>query len=639
MQEMAEELGEDDELLEEQQELLNELHEHPIDLNHTTRSELLTLPFLTETAVDGILNYLAINGPMRSLGELQFITQLGLRERQWLRLFATISDSSTIPTTPTSWWGRDRHELLVRTDIPLYERAGWSWAQGIGQRWRYTWQQGKHIDFGLRAENDAGEPLFNRENPFFDSYGGHVMLRNLGPVQTIIVGDYKLGFGEGLVVNKSLRLGKMTSSLWRTPNQLRPHRSADEVNYLRGIAASFVLGQRWTATAFYSRRKLDASVKSDNTISTLSTSGLHRTASELAHKAAVGSQTTGFHVASEFTTANTALNVGATALYQYFDHQFRQDQTPYRQIYPEGYQFGAASIDYALHSSRLLFGGETAHSFDARGGGWSTLNKAVWRFSPNTQLAAIHRFYSKNYYSPHASAFGENSRVQNESGATLLLDADRIGPLSLHAFVDYFYSPWPRYTMTRSSHGWEANLQATYAFQRNHSMVVRYSFKSKERSDVRHLTHRLRATYAHTFSPRISGQLATFLALSDVPSSAASESRSATGYALMPRINFTSRSECLRLALTTAIFHAVDYDARLFVYEPALFQSFGLQQFYGRGQRLATTLRFLTPNRRWTLQAKAGITHYSDRSEISSGFLRINSSWKTDIQLLLRLRM
>ena len=87
------------------------------------------------------------------------------------------------------------------------------------------------------------------------------------------------------------------------------------------------------------------------------------------------------------------------------------------------------------------------------------------------------------------------------------------------------------------------------------------------------------------------------------------------------------------------MFHANDFDARLFVYEPALYQSFGLQQLYGRGQRLAVLVRYRSGNRRWMLQSKLGMTHFSDRDAISDGILRIDSAWKTDLQLLFKLRI
>ena len=151
-------------------------------------------------------------------------------------------------------------------------------------------------------------------------------------------------------------------------------------------------------------------------------------------------------------------------------------------------------------------------------------------------------------------------------------------------------------------------VQATYSIHRGRSLTLRYSVKSKEQSDRRHYSHRLRATYAHTFSQRWTGQLAGFLHRYH-------EEASSTGYAVMPRVDFTSRSQQLRLSLFAALFRTSDFDSRLYVYEPSL----------------------RTRDSRWTAQLKAGVTHYSDRDEISSGLLRITSRWKADVQLLLRL--
>ena len=636
MQQLTEELMDDntdEELLEAQTELLLELHENPIDLNHADRQHLLRLPFLSERAVDGLLDYLSLNGPMRSLGELRFVPELGYRERQWLSLFVVVGDEPIARKgRDTTWWGRDRHELLARVDVPMYRRAGWAYGRGIAQRWRYTWQQGQHIDVGIRGENDAGEPIFCHDNRLWDSYGGHAMLHDVGFLQTLIVGDYKAGFGEGLVVNNNFRLGKMISSFWRTPQGIRPHRSAEEINFMRGVAATIGLGRAVSITAFYSRRRLDATVHADNTISTLSRTGLHRTANELAHKGSVVGQTSGLHVGATHEVNDLRMSLGATALYQYYDHQFSQGSTLYRQIYPVGYQFGAASIDYSLRTPRLSVSGETAHNFQQGGGAWSTLNKVAWRFSADMQLAAIQRFYAKRYGSPYASAFGENNRVQNESGVAVSFEANRLGPCALRAFFDYFYSPWPRMTMTRSSRGWESNVQWTYQLPKQSTFLLRYAVKSKERSDHRYFSHRLRTSYTLPLSSRLAVVASAFVHHFH-------EKSGSTGYALAPRIDYSTTDEKVRISVVGSVFHANDFDARLFVYEPALYQSFGLQQLYGRGQRLAVLVRYRSGNRRWMLQSKLGMTHFSDRDAISDGILRIDSAWKTDLQLLFKLRI
>ena len=664
LQQMAEEAieGEDEQQWEAQQEILEELHERPLNLNTATREQLLTLPFLDENAIDAIFDYLALNGPMRSLGELRFIRELSLRQREWLHLVCHVPAETTEPArADTNWWGHARHEAIIRADIPLYNRAGWPWKQGIANRLRYTWQQGRHLDAGLRAETDAGEQMFNSTTPLWDSYGGHVMLRDIGPLKTVIVGDYKAGFGQGLVLNNGLRFGKLSMSLWRTSGGIRPHRSADEVNFLRGAAATLALGSHWQLTALYSYRKLDATIAADNTMQTINTTGLHRTQSELNHKNTLGSSTAALHLATTLPlrkvssatlpdgspsgSSSRSLSFGLTALYQYYDHQFHQNAQLYRQIMPEGYQFGVLGVDYGFRSHHLYASGETALSFPlggfsvedssslSRPAALSTLNKVAWRFNSNTQLAAIQRYYGKYYFSPYASAYGENSRVQNESGITLQLDADRVGPFALRALVDYFYSPWPRYTMTQSSTGWEGLLQATYEPRRGRTLLLRYAIKSKEQSDCRHLSHRLRASYSHTLSPHWTANLSTFLHFYHEPAVASSS----FGFVIAPRTDYTTLDQRLRLSLFAALFRTNSYDSRLYLYEPSLFQTYGFQQLYGHGQRFATTLRLQSKNHLWTVQLKAGVTHYTDRDQISSGPLLIDSSWKSDIHCLLRM--
>ncbi|MCR5180990.1 MAG: helix-hairpin-helix domain-containing protein [Bacteroidaceae bacterium] len=712
MQELAERAAESagEMPTEEQQEWLEELHQHPMDINAAERYELLELPFLSEEAVELILHYIEVNGPLRSMGELELIHGITQRERAWLRATARVVPMAKKDDgeeggkdEEQGWWGSAEREATLRTDIPLYNRQGWPWNRGMAHRMKVNWRQGLHAEAGLRAENDAGERMFCRQTPLWDAQGGHLMMKKMGAVRRAIVGDYKAGFGEGLVMNNGLQLGKVTTGHWRTGNSIRPHSSSDEVNFLRGAAISLQTGPRWQLTALYSYRRLDATLDSNNCVSTISTSGYHRTQSELAKRGALGSHTAA--VNAQWTTLTWRL--GATATYQHYDHQFRQGTTAYRQIYPRGYSFGAAGVNYGYVSPRLQARGEVAFSSSIRGGEQATpmamaaLQKAAWRFSTNTQLTLIQRFYGKHYYAPYASAYGENSRVQNESGLSLQMDVGRVGPMGITAFVDAFYSPWPRYTMSRSSTGWEAMLQTTTHPAGRHSLLlVRYSVKSKEQSDRRHLSHRLRISYSKPMSARWKAQLAAFVhhyvlpekrgggevesaegmaaaeeagaegmaVKAGVPGMAAAEEADAagmavkagaegveeevdaagmevapretsTGIAVAPRLDYTSANARLRLSLMATLFLTADYNSRIYLYEPVVMQSFGMQMLYGRGQRMAATMRWRSANRKWNLQLKAGITHYSDRSAISSGITLIRSPWKADCQLLMNVRL
>lgn len=617
-----------------QMEELAAMHDNPLDLNRCNRDDLLALPFLDDDEVDAIIDYRAHHGTIRSESELLLVGQLSTTHARWLKLFVEVlpTDAEVRGNQPVF----SRHDLMTRLDIPLYQRSGWPWAQGIANRLRYTGQWNSHWDVGLRAEKDSGEPIFNRQTPFYDAWGGHVMIKDWKWLHTLILGDFQASFGEGLVMNTSFHLGKQVSGLWRTASSLRPHRSTDECRFLRGAAATVDIGRQFAITALYSYRSLDATVQADNTVQSITATGLHRTASELSHKGTLGNHTTALH--AEWRKQRG--HIGATATVLYYDHMFRQGTALYRQIFPEGYLFGIGSLDYAFHANRFHAHGETAYSRSAHGGGWATLNKVVWRFNANTHLGLVQRFYAKDFISPHAQAFGENSRVQNESGLCLLFEADRLGPFALHALFDWFYHPWPRFTMSRASQGCEAVASLTWQPRKGNTWLLRYNLKNKEQSDTRHYSHRLRLTHTRQLSSRW-----TLAATAIGHRYLEPQTRkSSNGITLFPKVDYGSRDGRWRCSLLLAWFNTQDYDSRLYFYEPGLYQSFNWSMIYGRGERAAATVRWQSPvsvgrrRLRWQWQAKLGLTHYDDRSAISSGQLLISSPWKADVSLLARVQ-
>lgn len=624
MQQLADELSDeaDGDAWEAQTQQLYDLHEHPLDLNSATKTQLMQLPFLDADAADALLDYRAANGPLRAMSELLLVRGIGQRELRWLRLFATVA----VQEPQADPRRRLRQEFTTRFDLPLYERDGWPWARGIAHRWRYAVRQGAW-EAGLRGEKDAGEMLFTREQPLWDDLGGFVALREKGCLRTAVVGDYKVAFGEGVIANQGWGFGKMTTGFWRNSQTVRPHRSNDEVAYMRGAAADIAIGRGAVLTAFASLRRTDATLNADGSAATLVTTGYHRTDTERDRRHNTWSHTAGMHAAWELRR----LRLGATAVWQHYDRYLEPGSALYRQIYPRGRHFANVGIDYAWHTPWLILRGETARSFAEGRGGWATLNRAALRFSPNTQVAVIQRFYSYNYFSPHARAFGEGSRVQNESGVCLMAEADRVGSFALRGYVDVFHSPWPRYTMTRASTGWEAMAHVAYSPSSRHKAQLRYRFRSKESSDIRAADHHLRAAYAWQLTPRWRIAANAFVHRHAAPDGAS------TGLALAPRADYGTADQRFATSLSAMFFRADDYDCRITTYEPTLASAFGLQQLYGRGQRFVATAR-LRLGRRLYLQAKLGATHYSDRTAISSGPLRIDSPWKTDVWLLLRIR-
>ena len=627
VEEMSDDQYAEEETWSQQMEELAQLAAHPMDINTATREQLQQLPFLSDEQIEEIHTYIFLHGGMRSLGELMAISSIDLRTRRFLSLFVSANvwpyerkDSTNLK----SMLKHSHHELSTRVDIPFYYRLGYSYPPEQGgykgnplyHNLRYRLTSGKHLEAGLSAEKDQGEAF----DKGWDSYGGYVALHDIGVLRTLSIGDFRLGFGEGLVVNSGFSTGK--SSMMTQPSQgIRAKRGLDEYNYFRGVATTLG-GKHFNGSVWLSYRLLDASLREDGTVNTILTNGLHRTQSELDRKRNLKSTMAG----GNLTWKNHGFHAGLTGYYQRFHRDLSPGEAVYRRIYPSGRDFGVIGANYGYSHLWFKVSGETAYSTE--NGGWATLHRASWKISPKYMLTASHRFYSYKYYSFYASALSENSRVQNESGAMLRLDASPTGQLNLVAYFDFFYNPWPRYSLTHSSQGQELMAQAEYQIRRKNTLGVRYQLKRKEESDQMRLHNRLRLQYT-----RMQGKwwrLQSTLLMHSVDDCG-------VGWALSQRMKFQKEGAGVSALLT--YFNSPDYKTRLFQYEPLLAKMFLFPSYYGKGFRLATTAHYSFWKQRLTAEILYSITRYTDRESQGSGMQLIDSPWKQDLSLQLRFRI
>ena len=270
-------------------DLLCELEQHPMDINQATREQLEQLPFLSAQQVEEIVEYLYRYGPMKSLGELRMIRSLDDSRRRLLTCFIFIGDRSQ-ETGDSRLTARVLNELMATARIPFYERKGDAGAyRGYPYRhWlRYQLTYGDQLKAGIVGSQDAGEPFFAGKNRLgYDYYSVYLQLNHWHRIETLILGNYRVSMGMGLIINNSFGLGKVSilQNMGRPTSTLRAHSSRSSGSYLQGAAATVNIAKGLTATGFVSYRAMDATLNSDGTAATILTSGYHRTEMELEKK-------------------------------------------------------------------------------------------------------------------------------------------------------------------------------------------------------------------------------------------------------------------------------------------------------------------------------------------------------------------
>ena len=613
-------------------EQLCELELHPMDINRATREQLEELNFLSAQQVEDIMVYLYRYGPMKSLSELLMIPSIDYACRQLLSSLLYVGEQQRPGLPSLKDIARYGHsELMATASIPFYQRKGDKNGY-LGypfRHWlRYQFGYGDKVKLGVVGAQDAGEPLLSGRNRMgYDYYSFWLQLRNLGRLQTLVAGRYRVSMGMGLIANSSFGFGKvaMLQNLGRQVNTLRAHSSRSEGSYLQGAGATVGLSRHFSVTAFLSYRAMDATLNSDGSAATILSNGYHRTQTEMDKKNNLHNTTGGGSLRYQRAGFHAGLNLMATHL----NRELKPDTTAlYRRYYPRGYDFLNASASYGYAGSRLSASGETAFN---RNGALATINSLSLQMGSQWSLVAVQRFYSMRYSSLYAASFSDGGRVGNESGLYLGLSWQPSPRLKLKGYADYAYFPWVRYQVSQSSESWDFLLQGVYT-HRLWTIGSRYRLRLKQKDNedktglLRREEHRARLTADYDGKGRWSSH-------TQVDMTFVGGTQREGGLMVSQTLGFTHG--WLRLNAGFGYFRTDGYDSRVYIYEASPLYCYGITQFYGEGIRYWLMARAKI-GKRLMLTAKAGTTNYFDRATIGSGYQQIFRSSKTDLDLQLR---
>ena len=625
----------------ELEELSNRLQE-PVNLNSATREQLEQFPFLSDIQIEHLLAYIYIHGQMETIYELQLVEELDRQTIQYLLPFVCIKAINNEPAFRWKTMLKDagrygKNEVLTRLDIPFYKRKGYEHTYlgpSVYNSVKYTFRYRDQLYAGGVAEKDAGEPFAALHNRYgYDYYSFYLLLQNCGRLKSLAVGNYRLSFGQGLVMSTDYLMGKTiyASSFNNRSAGIKRHSSTDEYNYFRGVATTVALTKRLSVSAFYSHRNMDG-VVTDGEITSVYKTGLHRSRKEADKKNLLTSQLTGGNVSYQ----QNHIRLGITGVYYVFNRPYEPELTGYSKYNIHGNHFYNLGIDYAYRWRRFSFQGETAIGKQ----GWASLNRLQYSPVQDIQFMLIHRFYSYDYWAMYAHSFGEGSTVQNEQGYYVGLETTPFSHWRFFVSFDLFSFPWKKYRINKPSRGTDGLIQATFTPRTNLSMYLKYRYKQKERDLTGSKVTLTLPIFHHQIRYRLN------YSLNDVFSSRTtldynhfhSQDRAATkGYQVTQMISSQLPWTRLFADVQGSYFCTDDYDSRVYVSEKGLLYTFYTPSFQGRGFRCAVRLRYEL-NKHWLFITKFGETIYLNRNEIGSGNDLIYGNKKADIQMQLRIK-
>jgi hypothetical protein len=624
------------------------IYRNPIDINHCNREELEELYFLNNIQIQSILDYRGQYGKILSIYELSAIKSLQESSVKMLAHFVTVKHINREVNFARKFRQPNKHDFLFRYDQVLEKSSGYtdpdSTKRFLGNPsrlfGRYSLVSDGDYHIGFAFEKDPGEEI--RWNPGTNQYGmdyftWHVMLENRGIIKKLVLGNFSLNLGQGLVSGAGLRMGKgfeAISTIRRKSTGIKPYRSIYEHRDFSGAAVQ-IGSDKFHLTGFWSLARRDALPREDTVlqeepyVTYIKKTGLHRNKQELSSKHQIRDNTFGLN--AEASLLKNHFRVGMNLM----ETRFNLNLMPTSRIY-NSYDFdGDINRIASLYGNIVwkhinIFGeGAVSHS-----GGRGALAGIVTSLSSYLHFSFLWRDYERNFHTLYSKAFGEDGQNNNEKGYYFGLKIIPGRRVVVNFFYDRFRFPWLRYAADAPSEGHELVGVVSYEASKKLKLrgVYRQKMIEKNWRESGNPTSQLQDEVKQTFRIESDWVYSSNLLLKTRIQ--ASKYRFvgtlSNGFILAQDIIYTNRN--LKLSVRGAYFKTDDYSSRIYIYERDLPLVYNIPSFYGRGIRYYF-IAGLKWSRSFSSWFKISQTNYLDRSQIGSGLDEISGNLKTRIKI------
>lgn len=624
--------------------------QHPLNLNKATTAQLQELLFLSALQISALKEHISINGKLIDLLELQSIDLFDLQTIQKLLPFVTINsnlDFNAVNLANVFRFGKQ--DFIFRYGEVQQQQKGFlipknsklSHYIGNPQKWlgRYRFDFQNRVQFAFNMEKDAGEPFYAGKNSMgFDFYTASLSFKNFGLVNRLVVGDYSLQFGQGLGLYTGFAFGKNADATLvpKFSRGLTPYSSTNEINYFRGVAATFKF-KSLEFTPFISDQPIDATVQSSSNpeyISSLGTTGYHRTATELANKNSAGQFAYGMNL--NYTNHN--FKAGLTTYNTRFQYPIQRKRNAYNKFDFTGKELGNLSFYYDYNFHNFYFFGETAKSL---GGGAATVNGLLSSLSQNISMVLLYRNYSRNYNSLYNQAISEATEAQNEKGVYSGLNMKFSSRWNFSGYADFFQFPWLKFQVSQpNSSGYEYLGRLTYSPTSRLIAYLNYRLKKKQQNNDNAKIKALDNVYYQDWRLDISYPFSKNITLrnrAEIVKYQKGLPAAEYGMMLYQDAIYKPKSSRVSGNCRIAYFKTASYDSRIYSFENDVLYSYTILPLQHTGFRSYINLQY-SFKKSVDLWFRYSAYLYRGETTVGSGLDLIEGNKKSEVRLQMRYR-
>lgn len=628
-------------------QFLEELAANPVNINSASVNDLLQIPGFNLKLARALIDYRKKN-PFVEKDDILKVSGIGRATYTRMRPYITVGGVSSrfrdLYTNPNYWLDGNSFEYITRYQQELDDQRGYEIPDSSGG---YLGSQGKyyqrfrmssrHLSINLTQEKDAGETLNGPTG--FDYTSGHIALKENGKLKDLVIGDYALNFGQGLVLWTGGAFGKgreVVGTTSKNERGLRAYGSAQETDFFRGIAATY--GEKIETTFFYSDRPRTASVIEGDTTRFPSSSGFHRTLNEKERRNNIDQKKYGGRIRIDTPVGLFGATGYRTEFSSYIDRG-----NGLSSLYDfEGRNNSVLGFDYRGLIGSVLAFGEMGQSHNGGRGGIVGIESPI---GYATDFTMAYRNYGRDFQSFMGDGFGESSSdPQNEEGFYIGIRHGLNDKVSLSAYVDQYKFNAPRSGIDQSSQGFDVLglMEVDFNSDLNGYVLIRSETKDDTFTEINErgveeefIGEQRRSSIRTQIEYQLSKSVRLRSRIELVESQGANEAKE-YGMLLYQDIRVQASSK-LQVDARVTVFDTDSFDSRVFQFENDLLYVLSNTALSGQGQRVYFVLNY-EPNDLLEIWFKYSLSVFENENFVSSGLNEIQGNKNSDFGIQARVK-
>lgn len=512
------------------------LRKHPLNINSATKGDLKRLRVLSDFQIFALLEHISSTGAILSQAELELVYGFTPQTVAFLSPFIYFGEAAPskkgffkdAQSTLYSKYYFDNDYFLLKYNMQYLNKL--------------------EVEYIISAGDfmSGSIALYNKRLGKLD-------------IQSIILGDMRVSFGQGLTLCNSTSFGAASASngFMKNREPLGIYTSANEENYLRGMGAT-ISYKRLTVTPLISYRGIDAALtSSQNSMNEL---------------------VSGVNISMAFNRFKFGLSYcgySYTRVCSIEPKYYNQNR-----LY-NGFHWNLGADFYTILYGVRIFG-EVAYSLP---GALAALLGANYTIG-NSNIYLLARYYPANYIAPHAGAYSTISYVANQQGFTLAADGRIWRKFYYGINASFTYYPYYRYNIKCSSSNVKFSVKVGWS-DKDFLAAARneISCTFAYRNTTKYFTSGEDVTAL--WSLRWFGKL-SFCKWANITSRGEYNSEGSLGASCF--LNVATNNQKFRAHLGATWYNAPIWNGRIYLYEQDLPQTFSSSMLYGNGLNLSAII-------------------------------------------------